>query len=196
MITNNNSWSLGATPNKNLDQIEPSIPSHLAGDPFTITAEERRPARLTSADLQAVPSIAARGSIPPASIPVHLVHANSRPFAVHNPSTPAFSAVTTLKSILAPPVESEILRKWLIFPHFSFPEANSLKLNPGSPMIFRARPGISIRIFSSEETKFSHLHAASKARSSPPEASPDPSIAEHLPPPPQAVPLLPPKTPR
>ena len=33
MITNDHSWSLGATPNKSLELIGPSIPIHLLGDP-------------------------------------------------------------------------------------------------------------------------------------------------------------------
>jgi hypothetical protein len=33
MITNNHSWSLGATSNKSLELIGPSIPIHLPGDP-------------------------------------------------------------------------------------------------------------------------------------------------------------------
>src|SRR5262249_52062970 len=33
MVTNNNSWSLGATPNKSLDLFGPSILIHLPGDP-------------------------------------------------------------------------------------------------------------------------------------------------------------------
>ena len=31
MITNNNSWSLGSTPNKSLETIGPSIPNHPPG---------------------------------------------------------------------------------------------------------------------------------------------------------------------
>src|SRR5215212_618089 len=42
MITNNNSWSLGATPNKSLEHLEPSIPIHLPGDPLQIHHRKNR----------------------------------------------------------------------------------------------------------------------------------------------------------
>ena len=56
MITNNNSWSLGAVaaqsatviPNKNLDQVEFSIPIHLPGD---LTAKHRPKNRIHVARL-------------------------------------------------------------------------------------------------------------------------------------------------
>jgi len=42
MITNNNSWSLGTTPNKSLDPFGPSIPIHLPGDPLVNDSRTNR----------------------------------------------------------------------------------------------------------------------------------------------------------
>ena len=40
MITNNNSWSLGTTPNKSLETIGPSIPNHPPGGRTTVQKPE------------------------------------------------------------------------------------------------------------------------------------------------------------
>jgi hypothetical protein len=59
MITMNNSWSLGATPNKSLEPLGPFICSHTQGD---LTAADKRP--LTSDGRTAYPYDRARLSAP------------------------------------------------------------------------------------------------------------------------------------